>query len=202
MKDKIPKYLLTAALLAFVVISVAVLIVQESRTRSTAEIESDAETIVQEANEPPSAEGTDRLDMEPAQISTEVEPASQAGSESTEPDALSPNRVVVHYFHGNVRCRSCVTIERFTREAVFDFYDSAIENGNLEWHAINIDEPANQHFINDYELFTRSVIVSEIQAGEEVQWKNLDRVWSLLSNEGEFKSYIRDEIGAWMEDVD
>lgn len=183
MKNRIPKNFLTAALLAFVIISIAVL-------------------IAQEANEPLSSEGTDRLDTESSQIPTEVEPASQAGSESTEPTALSPNRVVVYYFHGNVRCRSCMTIERFTREAVFDFYESDVENGILEWHAINIDEPANEHYSDDYELFTRSVIVSQLQAGEEVRWKNLDRVWNLLSDEGEFKSYIRDEIDAWMEDVD
>lgn len=183
MKNRIPKNFLTAALLAFVIISIAVL-------------------IAQEAKEPLSSEGTDRLDTESSQIPTEVEPASQAGSESTEPTALSPNRVVVYYFHGNVRCRSCMTIERFTREAVFDFYESDVENGNLEWHAINIDEPANEHYSDDYELFTRSVIVSQLQAGEEVRWKNLDRVWNLLSDEGEFKSYIRDEIDAWMEDVD
>lgn len=199
MKDKIPKNFLTAALLAFVIISIAVLIVQEVRTRPNAEIESGTEALVQEANEPLSSEGTDRLDTESSQIPTEVEPASQPGSEST---VLSPNRVIVNYFHGNVRCRSCMTIERFTREAVFDFYESDVENGNLEWHAINIDEPANEHYSDDYELFTRSVIVSQLQAGEEVRWKNLDRVWNLLSDEGEFKSYIRDEIDAWMEDVD
>lgn len=102
--------------------------------------------------------------------------------------------MVVYYFHGTSRCRTCRTIEEYTRQALNDGFADELEKGGIELRPINVDLKENRHYINDYRLFTRSVVVSSIREGKETGWKRLDRVWDLVKNKSEFIAYIQNEI--------
>jgi hypothetical protein len=114
------------------------------------------------------------------------------------PAEAKDHQVVVYYFHGNKRCLTCKKIERLTQEAVKEFFSDEINTGLVTMKVINVDEPENSHFAKDYQLFTKSVVVSDTQNGKEKQWKNLQRIWELVHNDGAFKTYIRDEIKAYL----
>lgn len=103
-------------------------------------------------------------------------------------------KLVVYYFHTTYRCQSCNMIEKFTREAVETGFPGELKNGEMELKVINIEEPGNEHFANDYKLYTKSVIVSGQKDGKEVSWKNLDKVWTLLGDQNKFIEYIQAEI--------
>ena len=81
------------------------------------------------------------------------------------------HRVIVFYFHGNVRCFTCKRIERLTKAAVKEEFGEEMKNGVVELKVINVEEPRNNHFIRDYRLYTRSVIVSDLIQGKQVRWK-------------------------------
>jgi len=122
-------------------------------------------------------------------------PQTQSSSKGKSPQvAQATDKVIVYYFHGNYRCASCMTIERYTRESVESFFADEIKRGQIELRIINADLPVNKHYIKDYKLFTRSVIVSDIAQGKEKRWKNLQKVWELLHKEKNFKAYVKDEI--------
>jgi hypothetical protein len=74
-----------------------------------------------------------------------------------------------------------------------------MKEGKVVWRLVNLDEPANKHYIDDYQLYSKAVIVSEIRDGEEVRWKNLMKVWQLTGDKGAFEKYIRDEVRAYLE---
>ena len=63
---------------------------------------------------------------------------------------------------------------------------------------VNVEVKGNEHFVKDYELYTKSVVLSETKNGKEVRWKNLDKVWTLLGDEAAFKKYVRDEVSAYL----
>jgi hypothetical protein len=104
-----------------------------------------------------------------------------------------------YYFHGNLRCSSCITIENFTATAIRNCFDEELKSGRLEWKVINVEEPGNEHFVKDFNLFTQQVILVEKVGGKQTRWKNLDQVWSLLNNESQFVSYIQSELSIFME---
>ena len=106
--------------------------------------------------------------------------------------------LVIFYFHGTSRCQTCRTIEKYTRAAVQSGFEEELAAGRMELRALNIDLKENRHFIKDYQLFTRSVVISSRKDNKEVGWKRLDRVWELVGDEAAFTSYIRDEIRAFM----
>lgn len=113
--------------------------------------------------------------------------------------ALQPNRVVVTYFYTDVRCPSCIKIETYAKEAVERDFASGLKSGTVEWRAINTDTRGNEHFLTDYQLFTKSVIVSQITGGKEDRWKNLPEVWPLLGKKAKFQDYVTREVRAYTE---
>lgn len=101
--------------------------------------------------------------------------------------------VVVFYFHGNVRCATCKKIEAYADEAVHSGFPEAFEEGALAWRVVNIDDDGNKHFVRDFQLVTRSVVLAEFRDGEVVRWQNLDKVWQLVRDKERFVDYIQSE---------
>lgn len=125
----------------------------------------------------------------PAKDTAPVAPAAEVKKEAALPDG-----VTVYYFHTTFRCHSCLTIERLTHETLNEQFAAEQKSGAIRWRMINYEEPANEHFIDDYKLYTKQVILSAVKGGKEVKWKNLDEVWDLKRDEMRFKLYIADEI--------
>ncbi|HEX6851664.1 MAG TPA: nitrophenyl compound nitroreductase subunit ArsF family protein [Candidatus Polarisedimenticolaceae bacterium] len=107
--------------------------------------------------------------------------------------------VRVYYFYTTQRCASCRKIEAWTDEAVHAAWPEAVDSSAIEWVPLNLDEPANRHFVSDYRLFTKSVVVVELRNGEQVRWKNLPRIWELLMDRDAFRRYVRREVAAYLE---
>lgn len=105
----------------------------------------------------------------------------------------SSKKVIIYYFHGNMRCSNCHKIETYTKEAY-----SKIKNKNLELRIINTDEPRDRHFTNDYNLYTKSVVISRVQNEKQVKWKNLDKIWTLLGDKLKFENYIIKETKSYL----
>lgn len=110
------------------------------------------------------------------------------------------SKVVAYYFHGNVRCPTCMKLEEYSGEAVNQGFSESISKGDLEFRSINVDEEANSHFIKDYGLVSRSLVLSKLDNGKEVKWKNLDQIWTLVRSHDKFIEYVRDETRKMMED--
>ena len=123
--------------------------------------------------------------------------AAAAGDVSKPASELS--KVVAYYFHGTNRCTTCRKIEAYSHEAVETGFGQALTTGKLEWRALNVEEPANQHFIKDYKLYTRSLVLVSYQGEKQLRWKNLERVWELVGDKGQFTRYVQDEVKAFME---
>ena len=101
----------------------------------------------------------------------------------------------VYYFHGTTRCATCKTIEAYAHETVATAFAPDLKAGSLEWKTVNVDEPANQHFVRDFKLYTRSVVV--VDAKDPKRFKVLDRVWQLVGDKAAFQRYVEQEIRAF-----
>jgi len=109
-----------------------------------------------------------------------------------------PPKVIAYYFHTTFRCVTCRTIEAFSREAIEQAFGDALKNGKLEWRLVNVEERANRHFIQDYRLFTKSLILVKMKDGKQAEWKNLSRVWELVRRKDAFLRYVQDEVRAYL----
>lgn len=172
------KGIVTVVLLAFVGLSVAYLIISE--TGSTPGIPAGP------------------LDHHAASPASGAPAADAAGpAEAPGPPA---HKLVAYYFHRTQRCKTCLAIEAYAKEALAESFPEAIESGELEWRVINVEEPANEHFVSDFGLTSSALVLVNTHDGEQGEWRNLERVWELVGDELKFKAYVAAEAMPFLED--
>lgn len=110
--------------------------------------------------------------------------------------AENEEKVIVYYFHGNARCASCLKIEQYTKEALEKFFYNDITSGKIDFQVVNVEENGDEHYTQDYKLYTKSVVLSRTENGKEIAYKNLEKVWQYLRNKEKFYEYIRLETEA------
>ncbi|MEW5764356.1 MAG: nitrophenyl compound nitroreductase subunit ArsF family protein [Acidobacteriota bacterium] len=216
-----PRRLITAALLLFVAASLTWLGVKEAaRWKALKAIETQPASpsratptevprpaaVSPEASKP--AEGVAAKGPEPAMDAAPTPaPTKPVQGSTSQPTAPNPSagpirsKVIVYYLHTTARCPSCLKIEAYTEAAVNGPLAGPLSAGRLEWKVLNVEEPDNAHFVDDYGLFTKSVVVSEILDGKEVRWKRLDKVWDYLGDSQAFVKYVDDEVREYLKDV-
>lgn len=116
------------------------------------------------------------------------------------PPQNNTSTVIVYYFHRTARCPSCTLLEEITRDAVEIGFAQQLADGTITMKAINVDEKDNEHFVNDYGLSVQSVVLSQVVNGKEKRWKNLDRIWTLLEDQGQLWEYFQKEIQSFFEE--
>lgn len=132
---------------------------------------------------------------------------SEVVADTGKSEAASPvvkeasKKFVAFYFHGNFRCTNCKKIEQYSGEAIEKYFSKQLKTKKLVFNIINIDLPENKHFTEDYQLYTRSLIVAEFKDGKQVKWKNLTKVWDYLNDRDKFYEYVKSEIQKYLEHI-
>ena len=112
-----------------------------------------------------------------------------------------PDTVVVYYFHTDFRCRTCTTMQRLADETVKEQFAEQLASGKIQWRVVNTDREENKHFTQDYQLYTKSLIVSALKDGEQIGWKNCEKIWQHVRDPEAFKKYVTEQIRAYLDGV-
>lgn len=110
-------------------------------------------------------------------------------------------KVTAYYFHGSFRCATCFNMEKYSNEAIEVNFKDALASGNLEFKVVNVEEKGNEHYVKDYQLYTKSFILSLVKNGKEVKSKNLTKIWDYSRDKQKFIVYVTEETKAFLEDV-
>ena len=168
------KKLLTFLLIVFVASSAAFLLVKESRRGSL-------------AGSSPSGEAV-------AASERSIERPQRRG----DIPSGTGKRVVAYYFHARARCASCRKIESLSGKAIRERFPEELRTRLLTFQEVNVEEPGNRHFIDDYRLVSQSLVIVEYRDGRPVRWKNLEKVWTLLGSEKEFFPYVQEGVSSYL----
>ena len=102
--------------------------------------------------------------------------------------------VIAYYFHGTMRCPTCHKLEQYSKEAIETNFKDALVSGKLEFKVINVEDKGNEHYGNDYQLYTKSLILSLVKDGKEIKWKNMDKIWEYVENKQRFIDYVKSGV--------
>ncbi len=106
--------------------------------------------------------------------------------------------VIVRYFHSNVRCSTCLAFEDWSKTAV-ERFPKELKNGTLKWQVINFDEAENEHYIKDYDLAEKSLVLVREDNGKVVKWKNVEEFWDFGENQKEeFVDFVQKLISDYL----
>lgn len=125
-----------------------------------------------------------------------VAPVSSHPAKALKPSSAPTPVVDVYYFHGNSRCMSCMKIEAYTKEAVATRFAADVKNGRVVMHVVNLEAPGNQHYVEDFKIETKTVVVTRSVSGKRESFRKLDRVWMLLNYKDKFLAYVAKNVDA------
>jgi hypothetical protein len=103
--------------------------------------------------------------------------------------------VVAYYFHVNARCQTCLLIEKRSGEVIKDAFIKELQEGILDWRAVNTQQSENRRFIADLRLPSRGLVLVAYMDGTPGRWKNLESVWQLVhGDQVAFQQYVSREV--------
>lgn len=123
--------------------------------------------------------------------------AVQAASTDAMPAGES-GKVIAYYFHVTVRCTTCRAIEAYSKEVVDTRFAKDLSSGRLEWRLVNLQLPENRHFIQDYQLFTKSLVLVLTESGKQKEFKVLNDTWELVGDKAVMQTYVEKEIRGFL----
>jgi hypothetical protein len=112
-----------------------------------------------------------------------------------------PRTLTVYYFWEAPRCDTCLKLEGYAEEALRNGFSEELKSGLVRWRPVNVGEPAGEHFVKDYELFTKALIISDVRHGKEAKWKNLEAIWDLVGDKGAYIKYVQGEVAMALKEV-
>jgi hypothetical protein len=126
--------------------------------------------------------------------------APAAGAATAKPgDAqAATHTVIVYYLYMEPRCETCKTIEKYTREALEQAFPKELKNGRLVWMPLDVKKEGNWHYVEDFQISSKSVIAADYKGLKEDKkkllfWKNLEDIWTLVKDKDKFMKYIQDQ---------
>jgi len=129
--------------------------------------------------------------------------AAKKSGAASKPAAKKPAekpklKIIAYYFHGTARCATCRNLEAYSEEAIKNGFEKELKSGMLEFKPLNVEEKGNEHFINDYALYTKSLVLVQMNGAKQVKWKNLDKIWDLVKDKDAYVKYVNDEMKAFI----
>ncbi len=107
-------------------------------------------------------------------------------------------QVVMTYFLIGTRCASCKKIEALARETAELDFAAELSANQLIFRVIDTGEPANHHYLKDYQLSSKTVVISRRIDGKETTWKDMEKVWDFLDDAPAYRAYLGAQIKEYL----
>jgi hypothetical protein len=122
----------------------------------------------------------------------------RAQSPATPAVQANESKIIAYYFHTTARCVTCRTIESYSREVIEKRFALDIARGSLQFKLVNLELPGNEHFVKDYQLFTKSLVLVRFEKGRQTEYKVLNDTWELVSNKQAMQAYVERELRVYL----
>jgi hypothetical protein len=109
--------------------------------------------------------------------------------------------IIVYYFHTTYRCYSCTKISELTKKVLNNQFKKQIESGKIIFKTVNIEKDKNKHYVNKYQLFTKTVVLVDMIKKKQIKYLKLDKTWNYLRDENKFYSYIKDKLTTFIKET-
>jgi hypothetical protein len=111
---------------------------------------------------------------------------------------LNDNQVVVYYFHRKFRCESCEVLESTLMNTMQVTYSDHFGAGRLAMCIINVDDPENRYYLEQFEILSNSIVIVEKKSGVILRFKNLESIWDVSEDRDAVTQLLRNEVAEFL----
>jgi len=106
--------------------------------------------------------------------------------------------VKVFYFHGPIRCHTCLQIENEIKMTLNQKFDKEMKNKKIVFECIDYVSDTTNNYEKQYNLENQALIIAKFENNKQVKWKNLDKIWKFTGNFDKMSRYISNEINDYL----
>ncbi len=128
-------------------------------------------------------------------------PDSWAADASKDRVAAPKDRVAVMYFHRTQRCPTCLKMGSYTEEAVKTGFAGEIKAAKVAFHYIDFENEKNAAYTKAYRITGPTLIVAKVSGKKVLEYKNLEEMWSLVTDKEAFLGYVQANVNAYLESL-
>ncbi len=104
---------------------------------------------------------------------------------------IAGTRVLVYYFHGSLRCETCLFIEAVAEQTLRAEFPGELADGTLAWHPLNVEASENAHFVADFALKANELVIVRQRDGSAPSWEKIPGLWDLAADPGLLSQQLR-----------
>jgi len=119
--------------------------------------------------------------------------ADNQGSEVREKKMEKAEKVEVVYFYATQRCFACIAMGDLSKMTVFEFFQPQLRDGEIEFKEVNVDLYENRELVQKFQARGSGLYINVIYKDRNVITEDV-QVWRLISQESQFKTYLKDKI--------
>lgn len=122
-----------------------------------------------------------------------AENQSRSQKQTSSKQKQAAEKIEVFVFHATQRCISCITIGKYAKETVDEYFQPELRDGKIDFREINIDLPENKDLARKFQASGSSLFINAIIDGKDNITEDTT-VWRLVSNEDQFKNYLKNKL--------
>ncbi len=111
-------------------------------------------------------------------------------------DTISANTIQVYYFHGSIRCETCVAVDENTHQYLKELFPKEMNSGKIIFQSINIDKNEMPDLIKKYEIYGQTLLFIK---GDKVINKTDGAFQYVTTNPDKWHKIIKDLISDLIE---
>jgi len=111
---------------------------------------------------------------------------------------LNDNQVVVYYFHRKFRCQSCEVLESTLLSTIKITYADHFGAGRLAMCIINVDDPENRFYLEQFEILGNSIVIVQKKEGNVLKYKNIESIWEVSEDRDAITNLLQTEVAGFL----
>ena len=90
--------------------------------------------------------------------SSETKNTDTQNTTSVKKDSITANTIQVYYFHGSIRCHTCVSVDENTHQYIKDLFPVKLDKGDIIFKSINIDKDERPDLVKKYQIYGQTLL--------------------------------------------
>ncbi len=101
-------------------------------------------------------------------------------------------KVQVYYFHGKMRCETCINVQKVAHEAILEHFT---DNKDVAFHEVDFSQSENEALAEKYEVVFSSLIIADNNGYKDIT----DQSFAMANSDPEgLKALIAAETNAFL----
>lgn len=118
--------------------------------------------------------------------------AEKKNAETQTPEITETAKVIVYYFHGKQRCKTCLAIQKIAQQAVQDQFAG---NDEVKFVELDYSDSANEAIAEKYEVASSSLLIVSNEKHTDLTETAFQNA---LSNPDVLKETVTNEINTYL----